>query len=569
MTKCFTEHRMLASVLLFGLGALATAGCSSNEPSSNDSNDLNGEVIGSGGHSAAGGTAGVGNASSDGISGGAGGDAGAQNTGGNAGAQNTGGNTGSGNPTALPWGKPTAGVFVHLFEWRWDDVARECEEYLGPNGFAAVQISPPNEHAVLGPNYPWWQRYQPVSYSLVSRSGNAEQLSDMVTRCAEAGVAIYADAVINHMADQGSVGSAGTAYSQYNYGSLYGPSDFHAPACQISPTDYATSADNVRSCELSSLPDLRTENATVRQKIADYLMSMVDLGVRGFRIDAAKHMAPADIDAIITLVRNAAGPDRSPYFFLEVIDPGNEAINAGEYINGITTGGNAPDVNEFRFGWGLRSRFNSGNISNLDTLVGGSMLPSDRAVPFSNNHDEQRSNRVLAYRDGALHDLANIFLLAWPYGYPMIMSSYAFDLATEHDRGPPSNGAGATSPVVCAANRAGANSGEWVCEHRAPHIAGMVRFRSQTAGAAVTNWWDNGSSQIAFGRGNLGFVAINAGSSGTLLQTLQTGLPAGTYCDVISGGAACSTTVVVDAGGVAQLNVAAQAAIAFHVGAKQ
>ena len=48
---------------------------------------------------------------------------------------------------------PARSVFVHLFEWRWADVARECEVFLGPRGFAAVQISPPNEHATI-PSWP-------------------------------------------------------------------------------------------------------------------------------------------------------------------------------------------------------------------------------------------------------------------------------------------------------------------------------------------------------------------------------------------------------------------------------
>ena len=34
-------------------------------------------------------------------------------------------------------------VFVHLFEWKWTDIAKECETHLGPKGYAAVQISPP------------------------------------------------------------------------------------------------------------------------------------------------------------------------------------------------------------------------------------------------------------------------------------------------------------------------------------------------------------------------------------------------------------------------------------------
>eukprot|EP00445_Apocalathium_hangoei_P019652 CAMPEP_0203904850 /NCGR_PEP_ID=MMETSP0359-20131031/46621_1 /ASSEMBLY_ACC=CAM_ASM_000338 /TAXON_ID=268821 /ORGANISM="Scrippsiella Hangoei, Strain SHTV-5" /LENGTH=102 /DNA_ID=CAMNT_0050829175 /DNA_START=41 /DNA_END=346 /DNA_ORIENTATION=+ len=37
-------------------------------------------------------------------------------------------------------------AFVQLFEWSWPDVAAECESWLGPKGFAAVQVSPPTEH---------------------------------------------------------------------------------------------------------------------------------------------------------------------------------------------------------------------------------------------------------------------------------------------------------------------------------------------------------------------------------------------------------------------------------------
>lgn len=30
---------------------------------------------------------------------------------------------------------------VHLFEWKWDDIAVECENFLGPKGFGGVQVS--------------------------------------------------------------------------------------------------------------------------------------------------------------------------------------------------------------------------------------------------------------------------------------------------------------------------------------------------------------------------------------------------------------------------------------------
>lgn len=32
---------------------------------------------------------------------------------------------------------------VHLFEWRWADIAEECERYLAPNGFGGVQVITP------------------------------------------------------------------------------------------------------------------------------------------------------------------------------------------------------------------------------------------------------------------------------------------------------------------------------------------------------------------------------------------------------------------------------------------
>ncbi len=105
-------------------------------------------------------------------------------------------------------------TFVHLFEWKWDDIAKECERFLGPKGYAGVQVSPPNEHALVdNPFRPWWQRYQPVSYKLVSRSGNEQQFRDMVSRCNAVGVRIYVDAIINHMSASGGQGSAGGNYN--------------------------------------------------------------------------------------------------------------------------------------------------------------------------------------------------------------------------------------------------------------------------------------------------------------------------------------------------------------------
>lgn len=164
--------------------------------------------------------------------------------------------------------------------------------------------------------------------------------------------------------------------------------------------------------------------------------------------------------------------------------------------------------------------------------------------------------------------MATAFHLAWPYGIPRVMSSFEF---SNGDQGPPADGNGnLRSPTI---NADGSCSGGWVCEHRWRQIYQMIGFRNAAGTAGVTNWWDNGSNQIAFGRGNRAFIAINGG--GDLNASLQTGLSAGTYCDVASGrkvGSSCSgISIQVGSNGMANFNIGSGAFdgfIAIHADQK-
>jgi len=121
-------------------------------------------------------------------------------------------------------------AFVQLFEWSWPDVAAECESWLGPKGFAAVQVSPPTEH-IQGPQ--WWTRYQPVTYNLTSRSGGEKSFVSMLRRCRAAGVDVYVDAVFNHCAGGSGLGVGGSRYGNRSF-PLFGPSDFYHDERRIS-----------------------------------------------------------------------------------------------------------------------------------------------------------------------------------------------------------------------------------------------------------------------------------------------------------------------------------------------
>lgn len=443
-------------------------------------------------------------------------------------------------PAYRPSGHAAAGdVFVFLFEWSWLDVATECERVLAPAGYRAAYVSPPQEHMVA-PGGPWSNRYAPVSYSIDrTQSGTRAEFVAMVARCRAVGVDIYADAVINHMTGGSGTGSNGTVYTKYHYPGLYDVPDFHSP-CTV--TDYQNAA-NVQDCELFGLADLNTGSASVQQKIADYLVSLATIGVAGFRVDAAKHIQPVELDGIVARVNTAlaAAGRPLPYFFLEISGAPNEAVQPADYYGlGYATGGGA-DITEFNFrAVGDRFLNNGGRVASLSSFSQRTwgLQPSDKAVVFLENHDTQRSGGV-SYRDGNSYRLANVFMLAQPYGYPVVMSSYAFDRSSQlgRDAGPPAFGGGAPDGMHCASPMESAVVGQWVCEHRDSWITRAVAFRKSLSGTDANTFWDDGTDAVAFSRGTQGFVAINNGTS-AITRTIPSNLPAGAYCDLLTGGLA-------------------------------
>lgn len=427
-------------------------------------------------------------------------------------------------------------TIVHLFEWKWTDIADECERFLGPRGFAGVQISPPSENIII-PNRPWYERYQPISYKLNTRSGNEKEFSEMTRRCNLAGIRIYADVVINHMAAFQSGNPVGTD------GSTYDSSLKNFPAVPYSALDFNTNCGindyqniiEVRNCGLSGLPDLNQGVEWVRLKITEYLNHLISLGVAGFRVDACKHMWPEDLKLIfngLTDLNTSYGfpPNSRPFITQEVIDMGgNEKITKYEYTSLGT-------VTEFRFSEEIGKAFRGRNslkwLKNFGTDWG--FLPSTHALTFVDNHDNQRGHggggaNVLTYKDSKNYKMATAFHLAWPFGISRIMSSFAFETS---DQGPPADSKGnLISPQF---NEDGACINGFVCEHRWRQIYNMIKWKNVAGNEPVRNWWDNWSNQIAFSRGNRAFIAFNL-ESGELNRQLQTGLPAGVYCDIVSG----------------------------------
>jgi alpha-amylase len=447
---------------------------------------------------------------------------------------------------AAPGPKDTIAV---LFSYTWDAIARECTDTLGPAGYGYVQTSPPQEH-VKGPQ--WWTYYQPVSYKLDSRLGTEAEFQNMVNTCKQAGVGVIVDAVINHMSGQsaGGTGWAGTQYQHYDYPGTYSSQDFHS--CRRDIANYQDRWE-VQECNLVNLADLNTGSTYVQNTIAGYLNKLVDMGVAGFRIDAVKHIAATDMQAIWSKVKN----HDSLYVVQEVIRA-NEPIQPEEYTS-------VGDIHEFAYGRKLKEAFGGGTINWLIEGNGigptwSGFLPNSNAAVFVDNHDTERNHETLSYADGTNYDLAQIFTLAWNYGSPSIHSGYSF---SDNNAGPITDAAGNFFDPV-------KGQGNWTFTHAQNDIMNMVGFRNATYGTAITNKWTNGSNAIAFGRGSAGYVAINRSGS-PISRTFTTSLPDGTYYNVIDAvrtGSTWSGPPVTVSGGQFTATVGANHALALHVGAK-
>lgn len=465
-------------------------------------------------------------------------------------------------------------TIVHLFEWKWTDIARECEEFLAPKGYGGVQISPPSENVIINsPFRPWWERYQVMSYKLITRSGNEEEFKDMTRRCNEVGIRIYADVVINHMTanPKNNLGTAGSTadFQKYEYPAVpYSIHDFHAP-CIINNYNVAT---EVRNCQLLALKDLNLGKDYVRDKISDYLNKLIDYGVAGFRVDAAKHMWPEDLKKLYEKLKSlntkyGFKPDTRPYIYQEVISMTDfDAIKSSEYTH-------IGAVTEFKVGMELSRAFQGNNP--LKWLVNWGpawkLLPSKDALVFIDNHDNQRGHggagSILSYKSSKLYKAAIAFMLAHSYGEPKIMSSFHFD---NSDQGPPSDASGNIASATFNLDNT-CNNG-WVCEHRWRQIYNMVIFRNTVRGERVQHWWDNGNNKIAFCRGNRGFIAFNIEGS-SLSTSLKVCVPPGQYCDIVSGsnenGRCTGKQVSVAESGLAHIHIGSaeeDSFLAIHVG---
>jgi alpha-amylase len=276
-------------------------------------------------------------------------------------------------------------VIVQLFNWPFTKITDALPE-LKRLGYSHVHVSPPqqsNERVLT-----WWGRYQPVDFSFIKGPlGSEQEFREMNAVADQLDIKIIADAVLNHTIDLTDVTEGSVTFNpatgemiSYDF-PLFLPSDFH-PRCSIDDSN----VNSVQKCWLDNRnADLKTETTRVRDIARTYLKKLVDLGVDGFRFDAAKHIEPDFFADVL-----AAVPDT--FAFGEVIEADPQKFPQTDAIA----------FYDFPLVATMKQAFGFGG--DLDVLrnpaAQNRALPGSNAVTFVRNHDIDRGQA----RDRGLHE---------------------------------------------------------------------------------------------------------------------------------------------------------------------
>lgn len=400
---------------------------------------------------------------------------------------------------ALLWAaiapRPAAAeAILHAFNWRYADVEARASE-IRELGYAGVLVAAP----LKSEGAAWWARYQPQDYRVIDHPlGDTEAFERMSAALEQRGLALYADLVLNHMANESgqrsdlnypgsrvlSIYASNPARWQRQrlFGdlatNLFSATDFH-PAFCIQNYNSVPEVQSGRLCSGSGdagLPDLQGSAAVIAVQ-RQYLAALVGLGVDGFRLDAAKHMTIAHVNALF----DASVIGQRPVFG-ELITGGGQGHPEYEGFLKPWMQQTTLSAYDFPLFHRMRQAFGfGGDLAILSTAeADGQAIDPKRAWTFAVNHDIPLNGVFRGQiMDATDETLAWAWLFARGIGTPLLYSDN---------------------------NESGDN--RWNGLYRRTDIAGMLRFHNAMAGERMAMIAQS-PCYLLFRRGDRGLVGIN------------------------------------------------------------
>lgn len=277
-------------------------------------------------------------------------------------------------------------------------------------------------------------------YNVDGAFGTLDDLRELVELCHSRNVKLILDLPINHTGKSNAWFSAfQTAHQQhavddpyYNFYSFYTQGE-RAPAGR--KFNSLSGTDDYYECNFDGgMPELNFDSRDVRQAVLDVAKFYLELGVDGFRFDAAKYVYFGD---------NAASAEFWSWYLGELRAIKPDIYTVGEVWDGdAVTFAYYPAMNCFDFSTCLAEGYiaaaaQKGDVNRYTEYV-QSYLDTVKAlrgdatiVPFLANHDTDRAAGFLPTRTGAAQMAANLLILG--PGSPFLY--YGEELAMRGSRG--------------------------------------------------------------------------------------------------------------------------------------
>jgi alpha-amylase len=285
----------------------------------------------------------------------------------------------------------------HAFDQGFADVEDfVCE--LARQGYSHVQVAPAQRS---NPSPDWWARYQPVDYAVIAGKGSEDDLRSLVSRARSCGVRVVADLVFNHMADTPQ------------FRDLDFPGIDHTNFHSLCGIDYGDGNRRTElDCWLGTLPDLDLTRPAVEAAHKAHIQKLLDLGIAGFRFDAAKHMPAAALKRYVDFIQERSGG--TAWSYLEVIQDSD--TKASDYTP-------VAPVTDFVLYGSMKAAFELGG--DLRTLRVPVAVDDPRSVTFGRVHDnirELNAGAINPYAERSDALLATTYVLARERGTPLVLN---------------------------------------------------------------------------------------------------------------------------------------------------
>lgn len=372
---------------------------------------------------------------------------------------------------------------LHCFDWTISDVKASLPN-IAAAGFGSVQLSP-LQRSDVRTGSPWHDLYRPYDLAFKGGLGTEAELKSLCEEAAKYGIKIIVDVVANHV-DKTS-GYHDTWWDsngrvRWEGGINYG------------------NRNSITHGQLGDYGDINSEDSEVQKRAKSYIQKLADLGVKGIRWDAAKHIGlPSEGCNFWKTVTSVSGM----WHYGEILDsPGpNEGI-IKEYANYMSVTDNQYCNAAARDNGGLPGGY--GGKWAVDYKIG------DKCVYWAESHDTYSNDGWSCNVDQSVIDRA-----------------YAA-FACRND---------ATALYFSRPNAKGFNNikvGKGSTHFTEKQVAEVNKFRNAMVGRA--DYFTNSGNAVSITRKDGGAVIIMKGGGNVSIANGGGYCPAGTYTDRVSGG---------------------------------